>query len=340
MVCLLGEGYEMYELILFLQIVGVAISFTTLAVISHQKSSEHQKVLMMASFCGFISIIAYLFEIQATNLHEMMVCVRFGYIGKCYMLVLMLIFARNYCNVKMSPIIIRFVFLFNTFILLTILTSNYHTFYYKKTELSNDGYFPHVLLTKGLGYYLYMTVTFCMVAYYCSIIIAQIRRSENLEQKRLFLLLLSGILPTCMMVLYLTGYVDGVDLTPVGIIISCLLLVVNVIKLGLLDTMDVAKDNIIKQTSDGVLIVDSNQRLLYSNPAADIIAERLEDAHGITDFTSWIFSKSVNHFVFQIENRQYEAKITQLLDGDRQKGYVIWIYDQSYIDHSSEGLML
>ena len=104
--------------------------------------------------------------------------------------------------------------------------------------------------------------------------------------------------------------------------------------------MDVAKDNIIKQTSDGVLIVDSNQRLLYSNPAADIIAEKLKDVHGITDFTSWIFSKSVNHFVFQIENRQYEAKITQLLDGDRQKGYVIWIYDQSYIDHSTEGLLL
>ena len=175
----------MYEFIFFLHVIGTIVGFATLAIVSQQKSSENQKVLMMASFCGLISILAYLFEIQARELSEMMVAVQFGYIGKCYMLVLMLIFARNYCNVKMSKFVIKSVFIFNTFILLTILTCRYHTFYYTNVQLSESGYFPHVVLSKGIGYYLYMAVTFGMVAYYCSIIISQMRKSEEMEQKRL-----------------------------------------------------------------------------------------------------------------------------------------------------------
>ena len=47
----------MYELIMFIHIVGVAVSFISLAVVCQQKSSENQKVMMIASFCGLISIV-------------------------------------------------------------------------------------------------------------------------------------------------------------------------------------------------------------------------------------------------------------------------------------------
>lgn len=330
----------MYEFFLFLHIIGVCVGFVNLAVVSQQKSSENQKVLMMASFCSLISILSYLFEIQSTNLSEMMVGVQFGYVGKCYLLVLMLIFARNYCNIKMPSIIIRGLFLFNSFILLTILTCRYHTFYYKKVDISYDGYFPHIVTTKGIGYYMYMIVTFCLVAYYCFILISQIRTSDELEQKRLFLLLLSGILPVVMMVMYIAGFAGGLDFTPFGIILSCFLVVVNVLNLGLLDTMDVARESIINQTTEGVIVVDSNHNLLYSNSKAQRIGDKLNNAYGITDFTSWIFSKNESQFVFEIDNRQYEAKIIPLMDGDRSKGYIAWLYDHYYINNDNPEIML
>ena len=330
----------MYEFIFFLHVIGAVVGFANLAIVSQQKSSENQKVLMMASFCALISILSYIFEIQAKELSEMILAVQFGYIGKCYMLVLMIIFARNYCKINMSPAIIRFVFLFNTFILLTILTCRYHSFYYTKYEISYDGYFPHIILSKGIGYYLYMIVTFLMIAYFCSIIVSEISRSDEIEQKRLFLLLLSGILPTVMMVLYLSGFADGLDLTPFGIILSCILLTVNVINYGLLDTMDMAKNSIIKHSPEGVLVVDINQNLLYSNKSADIIAEKINSEHGITDFSSWIFSKSENRFFFDVENKTYEVRIYPLMEQDKNKGNIAWIFDQSFIDRDKEGIIL
>ena len=330
----------MYQLMLFLHIIGVAVGFVALAVVSQKKGSANQKVLMMASFCGLISILSYLFELQAKELSEMMLAVQFGYLGKCYMLVLMLIFAKQYCNVKMSPIITRGIFLFNTFILLTILTCRYHTFYYKKAELSTEGYFPHIVLTKGIGYYLYMIVTLCVVAYYCLILISSIRKNDDIVKKRLFLLLLSGIMPTVMMVLYLSGFADGIDLTPLGIIISCVILTVNVINLGLLDVMDVAKDNILENTSEGVLVTDSENNMLYINKSAEVMAEKLKDEYGITDFSSWILSKSEKRFVFDLDNRNYEVKIIQLTDEDKNKGNIAWIYDRTYFTQTENGIVL
>lgn len=148
------------------------------------------------------------------------------------------------------------------------------------------------------------------------------------------------ILPAATMILFITGFADGVDLTPIGIIASCIILLIDVFKLGLLDTMDVAKDSIIDQTLEGVLVVDSDQNLLYINPMANKVAEQLREVYGITDFSSWIFSKSSNQFVFEVNNHQYETKIYPLVDANRSKGYIAWIYDRSFIDKYEEGFLL
>lgn len=330
----------MYELVMFIHVVGVAVGFITLALVCQQKSSENQKVMMIASFCGLISIIGYLFEIQAREVNEMLVSIQFGYIGKCYILIMMIIFARNYCNIKIPAILIRALFIFNSFILITILTCRNHHFYYKGISISNTGMFPHVVIDRGIGYYMYMTVSFVMVIYYCFILISQIRISNKIERKRLMLLLWAGIIPAVLMGLFLLGFADGVDFTPVGIVASSVLLSINVFKLGLLDTMDVAKDDIIKQTMEGVVVVDNNKNLLYSNPIADKVAEGVSEVYGITDFSSWIFSKSTKQFVFEIYNKQYEIKIHPLMEDDKCKGYIAWIYDHSYIDDSDDGLLL
>ena len=71
----------MYSILLHIQLLGVVIGFANLVVVSLQKSSENQKILMAASGCAFISIVSYMFEMQATNISEMLLAARFGYIG-------------------------------------------------------------------------------------------------------------------------------------------------------------------------------------------------------------------------------------------------------------------
>ena len=87
----------MFDILFHIQLLGVVIGFANLIIVSMQKSSENQKILMAASTCAFIGIIAYTFEMQATNVPEMLLAARFGYIGKSYVMVLLILFECKYC---------------------------------------------------------------------------------------------------------------------------------------------------------------------------------------------------------------------------------------------------
>ena len=321
----------MYQLFVFLHIIGVAIGFINLIIVSTQKTSEKQKILMMASSCGLITIISYLFEITGTEYNEMMLAVQFGYIGKCYMLALMLLFAKNYRRVKVNSYLIQGIFIFNSFILLIILTCRHHNFYYRTSELCNDGPISYIKVTNGIGHHIYTLLTFFLVIYYSYIIHKRLKGSKGIERKKLILLLLVGIIPTAIMAFYITGLFEAVDLTPLGIVISCSIITFNVVNYGLLDTMDVAKENILKHATEGLIIVDENDNLVYANNIAVKIGENAVEQELVTDFVKWAFSRPNDQGFIKINQSHYELRIYPLMDGDNSKGRICWIYDDTYI---------
>ena len=77
--------------------------------------------------------------------------------------------------------------------------------------------------------------------------------------------MLAGVFPTLILGQYLSGVLNEFDPTPIGITISCCLVTVNVLNYGLLDTMQLARENVIENIKEGVLIVDANYNLLYCN---------------------------------------------------------------------------
>lgn len=328
----------MYSILLHIQLLGVVIGFANLVVVSLQKSSENQKILMAASGCAFISIIAYMFEMQATNISEMLLAARFGYIGKSYVMVLLILFECRYCNVKVPDRIIKAIFVFNTFMLLLILTCTQHTFYYKNITMANTGFFPHLQFDRGIGYYMFMIVTLGMMGYSCYVSLTQCLKRKGAERKRLFLLMLAGIFPALILGLYLTGILNEFDPTPIGITISCCLVTINVLNYGLLDTMQLAKENIIENIKDGVLIVDTNYNLLYFNEIARTIFPQLEDETKTGSIITQVFAQE-GESVYNSQNKNYEIRVSPLYDDTTRKGYMAWIFDMTFINRYTDEMI-
>ena len=328
----------MYSILLHIQLLGVIIGFANLVVVSLQKSSENQKILMAASGCAFIGIIGYLFEMQATNLSEIMLAAKFGYIGKSYVMVLLILFECKYCNVKVPDKIIKGLFIFNTFMLLLILTCSQHDFYYKNIRMVNTGFFPHLQFERGIGYYMFMAATLGMMAYSCYISLTQCLKRKGAERKRIFLLMLAGIFPTLVLALYLSGILNEFDPTPIGIMISCCLVTINVLNYGLLDTMQLAKENIIENIKDGVLIVDTNYNLLYYNEVAGMIFPQLEDEEQADSVISKLFAQE-GESVYNSQNKNYEVRVASLRDDTTVKGYMAWIFDMTFINRYTDEMI-
>ncbi len=328
----------MYSILLHIQLLGVVIGFANLVVVSLQKSSENQKILMAASGCAFISIVSYMFEMQATNISEMLLAARFGYIGKSYVMVLLILFECKYCNVKVSDRIIKGIFIFNTFMLLLILTCTQHTFYYKNITMANTGFFPHLQFDRGIGYYIFMAVTLGMMGYSCYISLTQCLKRKGAERQRIFLLMLAGIFPTLILGLYLSGILNEFDPTPIGIIISCCLITINVLNYGLLDTMQLAKENVIENVKEGVLIVDMNYNLLYFNEIAGTIFPQLKDEAKVQSIITRVFARE-GESVYNSQNKNYEIRVSPLYEDTTMKGYMAWIFDMTFISQYTDEMI-
>ena len=257
-----------YTIINIFQIAGVLMGFLTLLSIARKKASETQKVLLIACCCAFVSILAYTLEIHARSLEAMVMAIKFGYVGKCYVMLFFLMFMAYYCNLNIPKVVFRIFLVFNTLMLIIIMTCDRHQLYYKSIRLSDKGVFPHAEFEKGICYWMLMAVMLGLMAWYIILCLMEVKKRKGIEKKRLLLLSFSGLIPGYMLTIYLTGIMNIMDPVPLGIVLSCMLLTLNVTKYGLLDTMELAREKIIENTKDGLVILDASYNLLYANEVA------------------------------------------------------------------------
>lgn len=331
-----------YTVINIFQIAGVLTGFLTLLSIAKKKASETQKVLLIACCCAFVSILAYTLEINARSLEAMVMAVKFGYVGKCYVLLFFLMFMAYYCNIDIPKLVFRSFLVFNTVMLLIIITCDRHKLYYKSIRLSYEGLFPHVELEKGVCYWMLMAVMLGLMAWYVILCLIEVKKRKGIEKKRLLLLSFSGLIPGYMLTVYLTGIMNILDPVPLGIVLSCMLLTLNVNKYGLLDTMELAREKIIENTKDGLVILDTSYNLLYANDVARELFPDINQAESREKQIKEIFKENPREAVVDIEGRSYEIRVSRIEDdnnGDTVRGYLAWIFDMTFVNHYTEEMI-
>lgn len=331
-----------YTVINIFQIAGVLTGFLTLLSIAKKKASETQKVLLIACCCAFVSILAYTLEINARSLEAMVMAVKFGYVGKCYVLLFFLMFMAYYCNIDIPKLVFRSFLVFNTVMLLIIITCDRHKLYYKSIRLSYEGLFPHVELEKGVCYWMLMAVMLGLMAWYVILCLIEVKKRKGIEKKRLLLLSFSGLIPGYMLTVYLTGIMNILDPVPLGIVLSCMLLTLNVNKYGLLDTMELAREKIIENTKDGLVILDASYNLLYANDVARELFPDINQAESREKQIKEIFKENPREAVVDIEGRSYEIRVSRIEDdnnADTVRGYLAWIFDMTFVNHYTEEMI-
>ena len=156
------------------------------------------------------------------------------------------------------------------------------------------------------------------------------------------LLSFSGLIPGYMLTVYLTGIMNILDPVPLGIVLSCMLLTLNVNKYGLLDTMELAREKIIENTKDGLVILDTSYNLLYANDVARELFPDINQAESREKQIKEIFRENPREAVVDIEGRSYEIRVSRIEDdnnGDTVRGYLAWIFDMTFVNHYTEEMI-
>jgi PAS domain S-box-containing protein len=114
----------------------------------------------------------------------------------------------------------------------------------------------------------YLLYSYVLVAGFAAMLIAFVLRSSRTVYRGQAIALLLGVpFPVALNVLFLTDTTD-VDLTPTGFILTGILLAFAIFRYQLGDVTPIAREKVIDNLRDGMLVVDTDDTITDSNPAA------------------------------------------------------------------------
>lgn len=320
--------YKLFELF------GMFISFVCCVEFLRVNSSDNQRNLMLTSLCGFIACVGNALEVYATSPGEAMVAIKVAYIGKCYIMTFGLMFVSGYSSVKLPKYLIRFLAVTNTIILASIMTCENNQLYYKTIacEIRPNGR-AAMILGKGPFYYIWIGLLMLSALLYVFIAWRETKRGSRIAKMRMSLIFLAVASPMVAAIVFLILSPRYFDPATLAIVMTEVCFLIAAERYGLLDTLELARERILKDTKDGVLVVDNTKSIiLYANPVAADFVQRVSDQNGELNFDLF---HDKNEFVYEFEEKHYEiriSEITQKIGSNEIQGYIVWIFDMTFID--------
>lgn len=256
----------MLSLFIAIQYVGIIILLIEIWYIFQQRNSQMQVLLLTVVISTLINFVGYLFEIQAVTKEMALQAVKFIYIGKPYIILGTVLFIFKYFNVRIPKILCTAMLCMHTAVSLLVLTCDKHKLFYSSITFVSDGFFPHLVLGHSIIYNIY---TVCIFLYFAVLIIIGIRqyRMKTNKRERTQIMYLNAIIFISVigLLLFLSGITKGYDSTLPAYLISTLLLLISMVRYDLLDPLILAKENVIDEFSDGLIVLDNEFRLIYAN---------------------------------------------------------------------------
>lgn len=331
----------MYYIMLGIIIAGIICASVAIVMVTQQRASENQKVLQLVTVCIFLAFVGYVMEITARSVDGLLAGVKVGYMGKCFVSFLFLVFISQYGKAKINKVVLKIAFCINVAALILIMTSEYHSLYYSNISAKEVSGFLIISFDKEICYYLYMA--YCIFLLLAIIAVSFRNWSSSTGERKTCSawLLLASLSPGIMFILYLLKLVQFFDLTPFGLLIGCIIIIFTVKRYGILNVIQIAQDNILENTNDGMVIVDDEYNLVYANPATYIAFPELQLGNGkqMREKLDEIFQKEES--VNKIGDKHYEIRISRLYEDKALRGYLAWIFDMEFIDnYASEILKL
>lgn len=217
-----------------------------------------------------------------------------------------------------------------------IATVDYHHLYYKDYWLASskanlNGYTLEI--SPAPMYYVYMAFLLAEIMTTIGIIISSYcsQRSMPNKGKIHFLMIAAMLSPMLLLSLRILKILKGDDPTPLGILLSCIFMSIAVVKYGLFDPVKNAKNYIIDNLKEAVIVTDADHRFLFLNSMADKIITSINKEQGYsTDDKIYAFIQGSQDF-FDWKDRHYQVEETVLKDNELIQGYMMTIVDVTKI---------
>ena len=155
--------------------------------------------------------------------------------------------------------------------ILIVATNNWHHWYYTNISINPNNNIA--IYTHGIWFWIYTSYAYLLLAIGLIILLKAIFRLPSIYKDKIILLIIGAILPFIGNVMYVFNLnpIPGLDWTPLAFGISGLILIWGVYNYQLLSLIPVARHKLVETMVDGVMVIDTQGRIVDLNPAMETI---------------------------------------------------------------------
>ncbi len=287
--------YQFVIILLCLTIIGLfAVCWFSLK----KWSGRVHAYLFFSGVSNLIYNVACLFEITAKDQQTYVTALKIGYLGRVWIGFALFLFGLELCNIYF-PVILKTIFaVVHAVIYTTIIGLEFNTLYYSSMKFVVSDGFPTLPHTGGPLYYTQTMLNLFYSVLGVTLVIRTYLREKNRIAKRRYLLMSVALFSVgTSYVIYffkLVPLARKFDVMIFGFAICNVLMLIAIIKYRMLDAKTAARNYVIDELSEGIIVVDHTNKISYFNKPAQRLFPVLSKKSLITDDGSGVIDSIEN----------------------------------------------
>lgn len=278
-------------------ILSAALSIVVFWIIWQRRTKPGAMVLSLLMLSTAEWSFSVALEATAITISEKVFWSQISYLGVVSTVPLLFIFTLAYANYwkRVSRLGVAAIWIIPVITFILSSTNEFHHLIWSGYEFVPNS--TILIYHHGIAFWVHIVFLYILLSIASSILIWNAIRNRNLYRQQTLAILIAVSIPIITNALYISGFspLTGADLTPAAFSFSGALLGWAIYKIRLFDITPVESDEIIENLYDGIIILDSGNRIIHANPAAmGLIPPQDHNIIGDDVFTAFPFLAGIN----------------------------------------------
>jgi diguanylate cyclase (GGDEF)-like protein/PAS domain S-box-containing protein len=258
---------------------GIFNVFLSLYVIIRRKEIPGARTFIAYTIALSIYSFSYAFQLASDTLWGVKLWTVIEYMGMPFAAPLGLMIILQYLGWKVSRRVAAALLVIPTLTWFMVATNDYHKLFYKVIKLKEGMPIPLLEIEIGEWYIVHGIYTSSCLLAAVVLLLSRWRQTRKAYRLQLFTLICGQLIPMVTAFLYLLGLTpSGIDPVPMMMCITSGLYIWAIVSAKLLTIIPIAKETIFDSMGEGVIVLDSTERLIDYNRAVGRMIPSLQPA--------------------------------------------------------------
>lgn len=312
-------------------IIAILLMLFMLAVVIRQQPSKAGIAFLLYDIFAIIFVIGIHLELMHSNtIGEALSGLCVQYVGQAGFFMALVWFTSEFVHFKIPKWVYILQVVSNIFVLSGIFTATHHHYFYASMKIRTDGLYSRIEVVPGILWYLHFGVHIVAVIFIVLILcILTYPKSAPIQKKRILYVAIGISILAFGLALKCTGFFGSYNPMVCFLTIYMFCMMMAMVRYGYFGSLHAAIDNAFNHGNEGLLVLDSDQIVIFSNQKMKKLFPNIKEGDNINSQKEIMEILNNKKQMISKDTIIYELRAEDIIEHGEKNGTMLWFIDQT-----------